>query len=563
MVRRIHDLIHKEINGLHEAAYLLGVFALLSQILALFRDRLLAHFFGAGAVLDTYYAAFRIPDIIFVAIATIVSVYVLIPFLAEKSAVSKEKEMEFIDIIFSAFFFIIITVSIIAFIFTPQLMRLFFPGLADTARFVDLILLARVLLLQPIFLGTSNLFASIAQIHRKFVLYALSPVLYNIGIIIGIIFLYPAFGFIGLGIGVVIGAILHLGIQLPFIIKKGFFPRVTLGRLLHNFNDVKKVIFLSLPRTLALSAHQISLLFLISFASLMASGSIAVFNLSFNLQSVPLAIIGVSYSVAAFPTLAKMFSNGQKKDFLEQMLTASKHIIFWSFPAIVLFVILRAQIVRVILGSGEFGWSDTRLTAASLALFAMSIAAQGLVLLFVRGYYAAGKTKKPLALNLISAMLVILFSFGLAKLFASSGTLQYFIESLLRVEGIEGTSVLMLPLGYSLAVLINATALWFMFQRDFKSFSRSLFKTFFQSLSSAIIMGFVAHTFLNVFDDLFNIDTFLGIFSQGLFAGIVGIATGILMLILLGNEEIIEVWKSLHSKFWRADTVAVEQQEEL
>ena len=561
MVRRIFNLIHKEINGLHEAAYLLAVFALLSQVLALVRDRLLAHFFGAGATLDVYYAAFRIPDIIFVAIASIVSVYVLIPFLAERSAVSKEKEKEFINTIFSAFFLIIIAVSVVAFVFTPQLMKLFFPGFADSAQFADLILLTRVLLLQPIFLGISNLFASITQIHRKFVLYALSPVLYNVGIIVGIVFFYPSLGFIGLGLGVVLGALLHLAIQLPFIIKNGFFPRVTLGQLKRNFVDVKKVILLSLPRTLALSAHQISLLFLVSFASLMASGSIAVFNLSFNLQSVPLTIVGVSYSVAAFPTLAKMFSNGQQKEFLGQMLTASKHIIFWSFPAIILFIVLRAQIVRVILGSGEFDWADTRLTAAALALFAVSIAAQGLVLLFVRGYYAAGNTKKPLILNLISAGLVILFAFGLGKLFAGSSTFQYFIESLLRVEGIEGTSVLMLPLGYSVALILNATAFWVMFQRDFKSFSKSLSKTFFQSLSAAILMGFVAHTFLNVFDNLFNINTFLGIFSQGLFAGIVGIATGVMMLILLGNEEIKEVWKSLHSKFWRADTVIAEQEE--
>ena len=561
MVRRIFNLIHKEINGLHEAAYLLGAFALLSQILALFRDRLLAHFFGAGAVLDTYYAAFRLPDIIFVAIASIVSVYVLIPFLAEKSSISKLKEKEFINTIFSAFFLIIITVSVIAFIFAPWLMKLFFPGLVDTAQFADLILLTRVLLLQPIFLGISNLFASITQIHRKFVLYALSPVLYNVGIIIGIVFFYPSFGFMGLGLGVVLGAVLHLAIQIPFIVKNKFLPKITLSIVGTRFNDVKKVIFLSLPRTLALSAHQISLLFLISFASLMASGSIAVFNLSFNLQSVPLTIIGVSYSVAAFPTLAKMFSNGQKKDFLEQVLTASKHIIFWSFPAIVLFIILRAQIVRVILGSGEFDWADTRLTAAALALFAVSIAAQGLVLLFVRGYYAAGNTKKPLILNLISAGLVILFAFGLGKLFAGSPTFQYFIESILRVEGIEGTSVLMLPLGYSIALILNAIAFWVMFQKDFKSFSRSLSKTFFQSLSASIIMGFVSYEFLNVFDDLFDIDTFWGIFSQGLFAGIVGIATGVMMLVLLGNKEIGEVWKSLHSKFWRADTVAVEQEE--
>lgn len=558
MVKRIFNLIHKEINGLHEAAYLLGAFALLSQILALFRDRLLAHFFGAGAVLDTYYAAFRIPDIIFVAIASIVSVYVLIPFLAEKSGISKEAEKEFVSTIFSAFFLIIVTVSAIAFIFAPQLLKLFFPGLVDSANFTDLILLTRVLLLQPIFLGISNLFASITQVHRKFILYALSPILYNIGIIIGIIFLYPTFGFVGLGMGVVLGAILHLSIQLPFIIKAGFLPKPT---IFIRFGEVKKVILLSLPRTLALSAHQISLLFLVSFASVMAVGSIAVFNFSFNLQSVPLTIIGVSYSVAAFPTLAKMFSNGEKAKFLEQVLVAAKHIMFWSFPAIVLFIILRAQIVRVVLGSGEFDWADTRLTAAALALFAVSIAAQGLTFLFVRGYYAAGNTKKPLILNLISAGLVIVFSFGLIKLFAGSSTFQYFIESLLRVENIEGTSILMLPLGYSLALLLNAVAFWVMFQKDFKSFSKSLSRTFYQSLSASIIMGFVSYKFLDVFDELFDIDTFWGIFSQGLFAGIVGIATGVALLVLLRNEEIVEVWRSLHSKFWRADAVAPEQEE--
>lgn len=561
MVKRIFNLIHKEISGLHEAAYLLAVFALFSQVLALIRDRLLAYFFGAGSTLDTYYAAFRIPDIIFVAIASMVSVYVLIPFLAEKSSISKEKEKEFINIIFSAFFFIIIAVSAVAFIFTPQIMKVFFPGFTNPEQFGNLILLTRVLLLQPIFLGFSNLFASVTQIHKKFILYSLSPVLYNIGIILGIIFFYPSFGFIGLGFGVVLGALFHFIIQLPFIIKNGLFPKIIFGKLWSHFNDIKKVIFLSLPRTFALSAHQISLLFLISFASIMEKGSIAVFNFSFNLQSVPLTIIGVSYSVATFPTLAKMFSNGETKEFLDQMFTAVRHIMFWSFPAIAIFIVLRAQIVRVILGSGEFDWADTRLTAAGLAFFAISITAQSLVLLFTRGYYASGNTRKPLILNLLSAVFVIIFAFILIKLFSNNLTFQYFIESLFRVENIKGTLVLMLPLGYSIALILNAILFWRMFQKDFNSFSASVSKTFFQSLSASIIMGFVAHIFLKIFDDLFDINTFWGIFSQGLFAGIVGIATGVLMLVLLRSEEIKEVWKSFHSKFWRVDTIAVEKEE--
>ena len=288
MVRRIFNFIHKEINGLHEAAYLLGIFALLSQALALARDRLFAHFFGAGAILDTYYTAFKIPDIIFVSTASMVSIYILIPFLTEKSSVSKNAERDFISAIFSAFFLIIVFVSAITFVLTPQFVKIFFPGFIDSVYLNDLILLTRILLLQPIFLGISNLFASITQVHRKFILYALSPIFYNFGIIAGIIFLYPIFGFIGLGMGVVFGAVFHLGIQLPFIIKGGFFPKIAIKMIVRKLNDIKKVIFLSLPRTLALSAHQISLLLLISLASVMTDGSIAVFSFSFNLQSVPL-----------------------------------------------------------------------------------------------------------------------------------------------------------------------------------------------------------------------------------------------------------------------------------
>ena len=560
MVRRIFNFIHKEINGLHEAAYLLGIFALLSQALALARDRLFAHFFGAGAILDTYYTAFKIPDIIFVSTASMVSIYILIPFLTEKSSVSKNAERDFISAIFSAFFLIIVFVSAITFVLTPQFVKIFFPGFIDSVYLNDLILLTRILLLQPIFLGISNLFASITQVHRKFILYALSPIFYNFGIIAGIIFLYPIFGFIGLGMGVVFGAVFHLGIQLPFIIKGGFFPKIAIKMIVRKLNDIKKVIFLSLPRTLALSAHQISLLLLISLASVMTDGSIAVFSFSFNLQSVPLTIIGVSYSVAAFPTLVRLFSNGEKEYFLEQMLAAAKHIIFWSFPIVILFIVLRAQIVRVILGSGEFDWSDTRLTAASLALFVVSLAAQGLVLLFARGYYAASNTKKPLIFNVTAAILAVVFSFILVKFFTANDTFRYFIEVLLRVEDIEGASVLMLPLGYSIAMFLNAIALWLALQRDFNSFSQTLSKTFFQSISSSIIMGFVAYEFLTIFEKLFNINTFWGIFSQGLFAGIVGIATGVFMLILLGNKEAAEVWKSLHSKFWKADIVVSEQE---
>ena len=554
MVKRLLNVLQKEVRGLHEAAYLLALFAVLSQALALVRDRLLTHSFGAGETLDIYYAAFRIPDFIFVTIASVVSLSVLIPFLVEKTNKSREDGQAFIGGVFSFFALSMLVVGALAFVLAPYLLAKLFPGFSGEA-YNDLVIVTRILLLQPILLGASSLFASVVHVYRKFMLYAVSPLLYNIGIIIGIAFFYDLFGLKGLAYGVVLGAFLHLAIQLPFIISAGYLPRFGLK---HHFHEIKQILFLSLPRTLALSSNHIALFVLIGLASVMSIGSISVFNLAFNLQSVPLSIIGASYSVAAFPTLARLFNNGNKEKFFEQITVATRHIIFWSFPAIALFIVLRAQIVRVILGTGEFTWTDTRLTAAALALFAVSLVAQSLVLLFVRGYYAAGKTKKPVLINVFSSALIIVFAFLFQYAYQTYPTWQFFFESLLRVENIPGTIVLMLPLAYSLALLINAILFWISFQRDFKRFSRTLARTFFQSLAAAVVLGFMARRMLELLDDVFDINTFLGIFGQGFIAGIVGILFGIATLKLLDSKELKEAWRSLHSKFWKTTVISSE-----
>ncbi|MFC1802069.1 murein biosynthesis integral membrane protein MurJ [Patescibacteria group bacterium] len=555
MVKRILNLLNIEISGLHEAAYLLGLFTFLSQVLALFRDKLLAHSFGAGDVLDMYYSAFRIPDFVFISVASIVSISVLIPFLVKKIDSNFVDSRKFIDSIFSLFIISIIAVSIVLFFLVPYINRIILPGFSESS-ISQISLMTRILLLSPILLGISNLFAGITQVHRRFLVYALSPLLYNLGIIVGILFFYPIWGNKGLVFGVIFGALMHLLVQIPSVSKVGFLPRFTFNIL---WRDIKEVVMLSLPRALTLASSQIILIFLIGFASVMTVGSISVFNFSLNLQSVPLAIIGVSYSVAAFPTLSRLFSSGNEKKFLSQIVTATRHIIFWSIPTVVLFVVLRAQIVRVILGSGEFSWSDTRLTAASLALFALSVTAQSLVLLFVRGYYATGNTKKPLIINMFSALITICLTYLLYNLFLNTNTFKFFLESLFRVDGLVGTDVLILPLSYSLGSILNMSLLWISFQKNFKKFSLDVLETFVHSLSSAVIMGFVAYQFLVIFGNVFDINTFWGILSQGFLSGIIGIMVGIFILKLLKNKELSEIQKAIHKKFWKTEAVIPEQ----
>src|SRR3989344_2513665 len=225
MVSRIFKMLNKEINGLHEAAYLLGFFAFSSQLLALVRDRLLAHQFGAGSGLDIYYAAFRIPDFIFITVGSLVSASVLVPFFTDKIEKSEDGGKKFINSIFSFFSLLILITSIVAFFCIPFLVKIIFPGITGEEEIRELILLSRLLLVSPFFLGLSNFFASITQVFRRFLIYAVSPLFYNLGIIAGIVFLSPLYGIRGVVFGVMLGAALHLFMQIASVYRERIFPK--------------------------------------------------------------------------------------------------------------------------------------------------------------------------------------------------------------------------------------------------------------------------------------------------------------------------------------------------
>ncbi|HWP61840.1 MAG TPA: lipid II flippase MurJ, partial [Candidatus Paceibacterota bacterium] len=381
LTNRALRFIATEVKGLQRAVYILATLALLSSILALLRDRLLAHVFGASTTLDLYYAAFRIPDFLFVGIGALVTVYILIPELARRG---EEGKHDYIDTILTGFSLLSIILCALAAFFAPAILTMLFPSFVVQGLLPTLTTLTRIMLMQPILLGFSNIFAAVTQSKHRYVLYSLSPLLYNFGIIVGVVFFYPVFGITGLAWGVVLGAFLHAGIQLPSLVADGFLNRLP---RLREPRALLETIIVSVPRALALSMSEIAELGLIAFAGSLAAGSIAIFNFAYNLQAVPLSVIGASYSVAAFPGLVAALSQGRRDEFLARVATAARFVCFWSLPATALAIVLRAHIVRVILGSGQFNWNDTRLTAAAFALFALSLAAQGIMLLIARAYY--------------------------------------------------------------------------------------------------------------------------------------------------------------------------------
>lgn len=555
MVGRVLKIVYREVKGLHQAAYILGLFAFGSQILGLVRDRLLAHQFGAGTELDIYYAAFRVPDVLFVLFASTLSVYVLVPFVSR--ALEKEGELaggELLSQVFTVFLVAYSLVALACFWYAPSLVQFLFPGIE---RQDELVSLMRVLLLQPFFLGMSSLFGVVTQLSSRFVLYAVSPLVYNAGIILGIVAFYPLFGLPGLALGVVVGAIAHLLVQWPFV--RASHLRIGLASSF-DWSRLRSILALSIPRAFTLSLQQIVLLVLFGLASTMAAGSLSIFQFAFNLQSVPLAVIGVSYSVAAFPQLAALIARNNRQEFVEHIRTALRHIIFWSVPAIALIIILRAQLVRVVLGSGAFDWSDTRLTAAVLALLSVSLLAQAVNLVVIRAFYAGGDTRTPLLVTLAGAAFTLVFAFGFHYFYMIHFDLQSFVVSLMRLDGVGGSEVLALAFGYTMATCLQALGLLFLLKREFSIDLGPVRRSFFEASVAAIMGGLCAYVGLNFLVEGVEQGKFLGIFIQGLLSGILGIAGAVLTYAYLKNAELHEVRASFQKKILKTDVVAPQEE---
>jgi putative peptidoglycan lipid II flippase len=552
MVRKVIALLGREVNGLHEAAYALAAFTFLSQLVALARDRLIAGVVGPSAALDTFYAAFRLPDLVFVLTTSLVSSAVLLPRVVARLE-DRPELRRFLDGVVSFFALASVAVAGVAFALAPELSAWLAPGLAETGRAGELVLYTRLLLLSPILLGLSQVWGSVAQAYRKVALYALSPVLYNTGFVVGVGLLYPSFGVTGIVYGVLAGATLHALVTLPAALGAGggYAPKVAIP-----WGEAWAIVRESLPRSAALAMGQLATLVLVAQASRMAEGSISVFQLASNLQSVPLALIGTSYSMAAFPILAALAAANRRAEFGRKLAEAARQIVFWSLPVIALFVVLRAQIVRVVLGAGGFGWDETRLVAAVLAALVVACVAQGLVLLFARASYAAGDTWRPFWANLTGALVTAGLGLALPAYLAASPSARAALAGAFRLEGVRGAEVVSLGLASTAGALVAATILVWAIARRNPLGGVGLGRA---SLHAALASGWgaiAAYIALGLADPLFDNAYALAVFAHGAVAGAVGLAAWAYALKAMGNLEVEVALAALRRRVWKAPVVA-------
>ena len=354
------------------AALLLAIAGLLSRLLGLIRDRILASMFGAGDVLDIYYASFRIPDFLYGVLvlgalsAAFIPVFTKV-YIKESPQNAWKLTSDFLILLVGA----IGVIGFFAMLFMPILIYGIAPGFEGEKREMA-ILFSRIMLLSPILLGASAVFGGVLIARKSFLAYSLAPIFYNIGIIFGALVLVDIWGLPGLAWGVVIGAFMHFCIQMPATFRSGYVFLLPKEFPWKN-KQVKKILFLMLPQVFAVASGQINFWIITIFASLMASGSLAVFNLANNLQSIPLALVGISFAVAVFPKLSQLASDGDMKEFSEVFLKTLRRILYFVIPATVFLILLRAQIVRVVLGGGIFDWKDTVLTYQVLGILSLSL----------------------------------------------------------------------------------------------------------------------------------------------------------------------------------------------
>lgn len=515
-----------KIDSISIAALMVALSSLLSRFLGIFRDRILGAEFGLGETLDIYFAAFRIPDLIFNLIVLGALSAGFIPIFSQLIRKTSDKlnhnkeAWEVANIIISILGFSLIILSGLGIILAPYLMKIITPGFGPEQQALAANI-TRIMFLSPIFLGISSILGGILQSYKRFFVYSLAPIVYNIGIIFGALFLAPIWGIYGLAYGVVIGAFLHMMIQVPTIFRLGYRHKFNFN---YKNNNVLKIATMMVPRTLSLAVGQFNLLVITVIASTLSVGSLSVFNYANNLQIFPVSIFGISFAIAAFPTLSALAFD--KKKLVYNFSSTFRKILFFIVPSTVLLLTLKAQIVRVVFGSGQFDWQDTLLTINTLEFFILSLFAQATIPLLVRMFYVRHNSSTPFFVGLFSAVINVFLSFYLANKMGVAG----------------------LALAFSISSIINFILLWIVLRLEIGSMDefRILLSTIKFSIA-AMATGFTVQIIKGLVVDfgLVDMNKFLGVFTQGFLAGFSGIIVYIIFSYLLRSEELFDFYFSI------------------
>jgi len=520
---KIFNSQSKTITG---AAIILSGATLASRLIGVIRDRVLAHYYGAGPIMDAYYAAFKIPDLIYnlliVGALTAGFIPTFTKLLNNKEA--DKRAWHLTNNILNILGISLIVLCAIGIIFTPGLNKIIAPGFSgeNTLRVNSF---TRIMFLSPIFLGISMIMGGVLQSLKRFVLYAIAPIFYNFGIIFGATVLVRTMGEVGLATGVVLGALMHCLIQIYGVWQVGWRYHFTFNIKDKDTHTVGK---LMIPRTLGLAISQLNQVVVTILASFLPIGSIAVYNYANNLQAVPVGVLAIPFALAVFPILSSAAAENDINLFVNQFSSVIRQILFLIIPAAILILLLRAQIVRVILGSGQFDWKATISTANALAFFSLGLVAQSLIPVLSRAFFALSNTKTPFVIGIISELISIIAALLLMHPLGAPG----------------------LALASSIGVTLNLILLWIYLRHEVKTLNENDIVSLILPVALAgISMGAVIQVLKYPLAKLFDQQFFWGIFGQGLVSGSIGILVYFLLCYMLKVPEFMQLKTSFAARW--------------
>ena len=529
--------LSKTSQSITGAALVISAASFVSMLVGLLRERTFSTVLGAGLIKDAYQTAFIVPDLLYNLLIIGALTAGFVPLFTRLYTSDKpERAWRLANNILNICVGALIIICVTGMIFAHPLAHLIaFKSSAEKQELIGNFL--RIILLSPIFLGISMIVGGILQSLRQFLLYAIAPIFYNLGIITGAVGLMHIFGIMGLAWGVVLGAFLHMSIQLYGAIHNGFRWRWVM-----DFKDKesRELGRLMIPRTLGLAFTQMSLAVITILSNMLPSdGNVSVLGYAVNLQGVPISLIGASFALAVFPVLASAAAQKNMEEFKTHLSTTLRQIIFLIIPIAALFLILRIQMVRVIYGAGKFDWNSTVMTANALACLSLGIVMESILPLLARAFYALSDTKTPFIMGAISELTTIISAILL--MYPSFHALDYLgIDRV--VAGLAFTS--------SLGATINVILLLIFLKKKIHDFdSKKLWMLLLRVSLATLVMGLVTQFLKTPVSYIVDMSKGWGILLQGLISGIVGILVYLGLCWVFKVEELHQVFASMKKRW--------------
>jgi putative peptidoglycan lipid II flippase len=417
------------------SVFMIMFILLLTKILGFWKLRIFAQLFGASHELDIFWAAFTIPDIIFMVLVAGSINAAIIPILSDEFYEKGRRSLNELFKKLTRYFFLICFFSVFfAFLFAPHITnwivnndyahRIFGLGFRITQQDYTLFLsLFRIGLLSPLFLSVSAFITAYLQVRKQFFITSLAPLFYNVGMIIGtyILVLYFDLGVVGIAISAIIGSLIHLVVQIPqlskYYKKKKKEGVNSLQEVVDN-SMVLKAFKLALPRMLSLLGEQFNTVVNTFISLTLTAGALSAYRFAFSLHLFPVNIVGSAVAQVALPDLAKYCCKKEDKGFKKVLNDSIQLSLYLVLPIVGIMFVLRLPIVRLIYGTGAFDWQDTLLTAWSLALLSVSIIGQTIVQILLRAFYALKETWKPLFAIFLGIIVNLLGAYLLTNFFS-------------------------------------------------------------------------------------------------------------------------------------------------